>query len=508
MTPGEWRNRLAALWERRPLPLLLALAALLRLAAALLSRGYGMHDDHFLVVELAQRWAEGRADLSAEMVAMRSLVYPWLHAELFAGLERVGITDPQGKMLVVRLLHAAWSLGTVYFGYRCALALSGPRAARAAGLLLAGFWIMPFMSVRNLVEVVCQPLLVAAGFFLVRGRRPDGGDGGRGGDAFVAGLLFGLAFVVRFQVLVLPATAGLVLLALRRFRSALSLALGAALAIGVVQGGSDWLGFGRPFASFLAYLAYNSNPANVAGYPQGPWFQYLGTLAGVLVPPTSLLLLWGFLRSARRAPLLFWPTVAFFVLHSAYPGKQERFLLPMVPYLLVLAAVGCFDPDLAPPFFARHRRLVLWLWRFFAVANTALLLVFTATYSKRSGVESLSYLHGESEVRGLVWETSEGSASFPPLFYLGKDVPVYLDWQGKPLAELREEIRSSGLAPPNRVVFVGARDLPARVERLSSVLGPLTLERTVAPSFYDWLLHRMNPRHNVNLTAFVYRAGG
>jgi len=30
----------------------------------------------------------------------------------------------------------------------------------------------------------------------------------------------------------------------------------------------------------------------------------------------------------------------------------------------------------------------------------------------------------------------------------------------------------------------------------------------VAPSFYDWLLHRMNPRHNVNLTAFVYRAGG
>jgi len=504
VTAGEWRGRLRDEWERRPLPWLLALAALLRLAAAFLSRGYGMHDDHFLVIEVAERWAEGKVDLSQEMVAMRSLVYPWLHAELFSFLGRVGLEDPQGKMLVVRLLHAAWSLGTVYFGYRTALALSGPRPARIAGLLLAGFWIMPFMSVRNLIEAVCQPPLAAAGYFLVRGRRPDGSDLDRSGDAFLAGALFGLAFVVRFQVLVIPAAAGAVLLALRRFRSAALFALGLALAAGLLQGGSDLLGFGSPFASFRAYLAYNSNPANVAGYPQGPWFQYLGTLAGVLLPPASLLLLWGFLRTARRAPLLFWPTVAFFVLHSAYPGKQERFLLPMVPTLLVLSAVGCFDPALAPLFFSRHPRLVRYAWRFFAVANALFLAVFTATYSKRSGVESLTYLHGQADVRGLVWDTNEGG-SWPPVFYLGKDVPVYLDWPGKPLEELREEIRGSGRAPPNRVVFVGERGLSDRVARLSSVLGELTLERTVAPSFYDWLLHRMNPRHNVNLTAYVYR---
>jgi len=508
VTTGEWKARLRALWDRHPLSVILVIAGALRLLAAFLSRGYGMHDDHFLVIEVAQRWSDGHWDLSDEMVAIRSLVYPWLHAELFSGLRRLGLDDPQGKMLVVRLLHAAWSLPTVWLGYRIALALGGARAARLAGLLLASFWVMPFMSVRNLIEAVCQPLLVAAAFFLVRRREPEGGLPERGGDAFLAGLLFGLAFVVRFQVLVIPVATVAVLALLRRFRSALLLALGAALAAGLVQGGSDWLGFGSPFASARAYLAYNSNSANVAGYPQGPWFQYLGTLAGVLIPPTSLLLLWGFARTFRKAPVLFWPTLAFLAVHSAYPGKQERFLLPVVPMVLVLGAVGWLDLAAGSPFWERHRRLARGLWVWFAVANALLVALYTSTYSKRSRVESLTYLHRQSDVRGVVWETSESNETPPPLFYLAKDVPVYLAWQGKPPEALRAEIAASGRAPPNRAVLMGTRDLAGRVARLESILGELTLEREISPSLYDDILFRMNPRHNINLTAFVYRVGG
>ena len=508
MTKGEWRARLRAGWERHPFPVILGLAAALRLLAAFLSRGYGMHDDHFLVVEVAQRWAEGRWDLSDEMVAMRSLVYPWLHAGLFRAMDRLGLSDPQGKMLAVRLLHAAWSLLTVFAGYRAALALSGERAARQAGLLLAAFWVMPFMSVRNLIEVVSQPLLALAALLLVRRRRPEGGLPERGGDAFAAGLLLGLAFVFRFQNLVVPAAAFAVLLAMRRLSSALLLALGTALSAGLIQGGSDWLGFGSPFASVRAYLAYNADPAHVAGYPQGPWFQYLGTLAGVLVPPTSLLLLWGFARSIRRAAVVFWPTFAFLALHSAYPGKQERFLLPVLPLVLLLAAVGLFAPYSKPPFWERHRRLARGLWIWFWAVNALLLALYTPTYSKRSRVESLSLLREESGVTGVVWETGPSNETPPPVFYLARDVPVYLAWQGKPLEALRAEIEGSGRARPNRAVFLGDRDLEGRVARLEGVLGRLSLEHTVAPSLVDDLLHRMNPRHNVNLTAFVYRTGG
>lgn len=34
-------------------------ALLLRLIAAIFSQGYGMHDDHFLVVEASGSWVEG-----------------------------------------------------------------------------------------------------------------------------------------------------------------------------------------------------------------------------------------------------------------------------------------------------------------------------------------------------------------------------------------------------------------------------------------------------------------
>ena len=49
-------------WDRHPLALVMAVAAVLRLAAALLSRGYAFHDDHFEVVEVAQHWVDGLRD--------------------------------------------------------------------------------------------------------------------------------------------------------------------------------------------------------------------------------------------------------------------------------------------------------------------------------------------------------------------------------------------------------------------------------------------------------------
>ncbi|MCB0484019.1 MAG: hypothetical protein KDC37_05600, partial [Flavobacteriales bacterium] len=42
-----------------PLPTVLLLALVPRLVAAIFSKGYGMHDDHFLVIEAAQSWLDG-----------------------------------------------------------------------------------------------------------------------------------------------------------------------------------------------------------------------------------------------------------------------------------------------------------------------------------------------------------------------------------------------------------------------------------------------------------------
>lgn len=496
---AAWR-RLGAWWAERPLAVVVAVAAALRLAAAFLSPGFAFHDDHFEVIEVAQGWVDGARDWLGRTDSLRSLVYPGLHWAVFAGLERLGITDPQAKMLVVRLLNGAWSMLSVVFGYRIAEAVAGRERARVAGLLLAAFWLAPFSAVRDLVETACQPPLMIALWLLVRGA-----NGPRRRDALLAGLWLGVAFTIRFQTLVIPGTLGLVLLLQRRVAPAVLLGLGTALSAAVLQGGSDWLGYGRPFSSFLAYLAFNSDPRNVAGFPTGPWHRYLGTLLGVLVPPTSLLLLAGVLRTARGLPLLFWPAFAFIALHSAYRGKQERFLFPVLPLLLVLAVVGA--KELAERFrpLVQRPRLVRGLWAWFWIANAVLLAAYTTSYSKRTRVAPLSYLHRQADVAAVVLETSEADAPYVPIFYLGKPLPVFHLPRGKSVEALRAELEGSG-ARPNYVVMTGEKDLDARLERLRPVFPRLARVSSFGPGAVDWLLHRMNPRRNVNLTAHVYRA--
>ena len=495
---GAARRRLAAWWEERPLTVTLIVAAGLRLAAAWLSPGFAFHDDHFEVVEIAQRWVDGGRDWLGSSDSLRSLVYPGLHWALFSALERLGLTDPQTKMLVVRLLNAAWSLLSVLFGYRIAEAVAGRARARVAGLLLAAFWLAPFSAVRDLVEVACQPPIVIALWLLVRAP-----GGPRGRDALLAGIWLGAAFTIRFQTLVIPGTLGLVLLLRRRIAPAALLGVGTVLSATILQGGSDWIGYGRPFSSFLAYLHFNSDPRMIGTFPTGPWYRYLETLTGVLVPPTSLLLLFGVLWTARRHALLFWPVFAFLALHSVYPGKQERFLFPVLPPLLVLAAIGSHELAVHLRVLATRPRLVRGLWAWFWVANTLLLAAYTTNYSKRSRIAPLSWLHDRPDVRGVVLETSEAKPPYVPLFYLGKPVPVFELPQGKSVDALRMEL---GAARPNYVVLTGERDLDARVARLRPLFPQLDRVASFSPGVVDWLLHRMNPRHNVNLTAYVYRA--
>ncbi|MFZ0389091.1 MAG: hypothetical protein WAN36_01425 [Calditrichia bacterium] len=50
---SERSNTLQLFWERHPLIIILGLGLLVRLIAAIFSKGYGMSDDHFLVIQIA-----------------------------------------------------------------------------------------------------------------------------------------------------------------------------------------------------------------------------------------------------------------------------------------------------------------------------------------------------------------------------------------------------------------------------------------------------------------------
>lgn len=489
----------------RPLLALTLIALIPRLIAAVFSQGYFAHDDHFLVIEAAGSWADGfdynnwlpwnQGD--SPRPSGHSFFYVGLHYLLFVGLKTIGLTEPKSMMVVVRLLHALWSLVVVRAGYRIALRLSNADIAWRTGLFLALFYFMPFLAVRNLVEVACIPLLMLGCWQLVR---DHGAPGSR--RVLLAGIFIGLAVNIRFQTLFFTAGPGLALLLQRRWAQAMIYALGVAVPLVVIQSGIDLFLWGRPFAELTEYVLYNM--ANTTTYFDQPWYNYLLLLLGIFIPPFSVAVFFGFFR--RTSPLLVWlPVLLFLAVHSYFPNKQERFLLPIVPLFFVLGYVSWEQWRTASAWWLRRKGLWRGVLAFTWTINTAALALLCFSYSKRSRVEAMAALKDVVDVRGIVIEdTYKQTAPMPPLFYSGHWAMAVEPWTdatrdlGARLAAFPDSAR------PNYVLFIGEEDLPARALRTTQAMGPLRVVAQAEPGALDRLVHWLNPV-NRNETILVAR---
>jgi len=492
---------------KKPLIALTLLALLPRLVAAIFSGGYFAHDDHFLIIESAASWVQAPRYSTwlpwnqgdDPTPSGHSFFYVGLHYLLFSALKVIGLTDPKAQMIVIRLLHAVWSVVVVRTGYRIALHLSDREIAWRTGLFLALFYFMPFLAVRNLVEVACIPFLMLGSWQLLRhGPRPSYRD------VLIAGIWIGLAVNVRFQTLFFAAGPGLALLLHRRVAPAVVYGLGVALPLVVFQGSIDLFLWGRPFAELTEYVVYNLN--NTTTYFDQPWYNYLLLLLGIFIPFFSVAVFFGFFRKAT--PLLLWlPVLLFLAVHSYFPNKQERFLLPIVPLFFVLGYVAWEQWRAVSTWW--HHRQGLWrsTMRFTWALNIGLLVVLCFSYSKRSRVEAMYGLREERPLRGILVEDSvEGEAPMPPLFYLGQwDMPV-IPWKGTP-GDLQGLVAERGNdVLPDIVLFIGEEDLKARMDKVEQALGPLTILRLAKPGLLDRVVHWLNPV-NRNETVLIARVG-
>lgn len=502
--------RLSASSRHHPLAWLTLFAALPRLVAAIFSGGYFAQDDHFLVIEAAQSWVDGYDynfwlpwnQHGSPTPTGHMMVYPGLHFLLFKLLQWLGMSDPQWKMVCVRLLHAAWSLITVRVGYRIALRLTDASIAWRCGLFLALLFFMPFLSVRNLVEMVSAPLLMLSAWHLLRGTSVPHAPRA----LLLAGLFAGLAINIRFQTIFFPAAAGGVLLLHRRWIGAAAFAAGTVLPIALLQGSIDLFIWGRPFVEMTEYVRYNlANPTNTG--IDLPWYNYLLLLAGVFVPPLSLAVLVGFFRD-RRPFVLWFPVLVFIFFHSIFPNKQERFLLPIVPLFFVLGYCTWERARSASTWWKAHaglwRGVMIWTWSL----NALLLVPLTLSFSKHERVEAMAMLRTMRGVNGFIIEdTVEHDPPMPPLFYWGR-WDTTKDPYTDPTKSLRKLVMLAD--PPHRanvILFVGDERLPERLARATEAMGPLEYAGCARPGLLDRTLHWLNPvNRNEVILLFKVRA--
>lgn len=494
-------------FESNPYQVTLLLAFVLRMIAVIFSRGFGMHDDHFLVIEPAQAWSDGinyQGWLPGGRVNVQpdghSLLYSGLHFLLFSLFNAIHLTDPQLKMLIVRLIHALISLSVVSLGFKITNRISGIQAAKVVGLLLAAFWFMPMLAVRNLVEIFCIPFMMWGVWILIRKDKSEM----KAKHYLFAGLVLGIAFSIRFQTAVFIGGVGIALLFQKNWKGMVYVALGTLASVLPVQGLIDYFVWKIPFAEFAEYVRYNIQAAN--DYITGPWYNYILLLAGILIPPVSLLLLAGFFRLWKKQLLIFLPAFLFLAFHSFFPNKQERFIFPIIPFVLILGIAGWNLIVADSVFWKKRTGLLKGSWIFFWVINSILLIFITVSYSKKSRVEVMSYLNRYPGIEVLLLEDSNHeSAKMVPQFYMGQWAQVLSKTtEGFSWYLPDPDADTSQITKTGFVCFFEDANLDKRVSELKSELPELEYEATFKPGFIDELMFRMNPV-NLNQTIILYR---
>ncbi|MAE07247.1 MAG: hypothetical protein CL661_00625 [Bacteroidetes bacterium] len=477
-----------------------------RLLSAIFSLGYGWHDDQFLIIEIAQSWVDGidyyswlpSADGTNQPEGF-SFFYVGLHYLLFSFLEFIGIFNPQTKMLIVRLLHALWSMLIIYYGFKITLYLSNIDNAKLVGWLLALFWLFPMISVRNLVEYVSIPLILY-GIWIVLKSYNDS----KFSLWLFAGIIFGLAFNIRYQTMLITGAVGLILLVQNKWKGAFAVGLGVLITIVVFQGGLDYFIWKKPFVQLIEYVDYNMH--NAARYVVSPWYTYLLFLVGILIPPISLFIFAGFFQQWRKNLILFLPILIFVIFHSYYPNKQERFVITIIPLLIIIGIIGWQYIQNKYLTGRIHRRMITVSWIVFWIVNFTLLVPVTVMYSKQARVESMCYLAKYDDINNfLIEDINQTVLRFPPQFYLQSWYNYQTLMKDDDFSEFAK--KNSFLPAddqPGFVLFYQPNNIEQRVRQMKTVYPELEFETIVEPGFMDRLLTWLNPI-NDNQNIYLYR---
>ncbi len=509
--------------QTHPLHTIMVAAFVARLLAVFFAPGYMMHDDHFLTIEPAASWADGKnfnnwlpgignSNAHPEPISFFYLGFLYV---FFRAFHFFGIENPETQMVLIRLIHAAYSLLTIYFSYKITERVSNKKNAIQVGWLLAFIAILPNFSVRNLVELVCMPPLLAGIWLIIRHvplhafrlgpielQAPVVNEEKKTPwlMLLLAAFIMGLAVGVRFQTGLFVAMVGAVLLIQHSFLAAFLFGLVSFFAFFITQIDDVLLWGGQPFQHLQGYFEYNKK--NALNYPGSP-LAYLSFISIFILPPVSVFLTIGFFKQWRKLSIIVIPTLAFLLFHILYPNKQERFILPALPFFVMAGVVGWNKLLEKKKFGAWHT----WSWRFFWTLNSVAMLVLCFTFSKQSRVESMTYLHDRGDCNNFILEfTHSETGAMMPQFYSGNWTTYYYFKKGDSVegilrnAEHEAEITANALMPralPNYILFYDDVMLDERVAKMKSYYPTLLYCSTIESGWFDGLLHRLNPKNTL-----------
>jgi hypothetical protein len=268
----------------------------------------------------------------------------------------------------------------------------------------------------------------------------------------------------------------------------MAFSLGVLLIFVLTQGLVDYLIWGYPFAELISYITYNMKEGT-AYLPNQNYFMYFLVLTACLFIPMGIVILAGFFKSYKKYAVLFLPTILFIVFHTIYPNRQERFVLSVLPFFIILGVMG-YD-------LWKESKWKLKIWRIsmvvFVTLNIPFLIFSITTYSKKSRVESMYYLYktksGKSRI--LLEGSSSQHVSMLPKFYAQ-------DWQISFTSRIdsTQSLLEDSSLNYDYIYFFDEKNLSERIKAYKSIYPKMTLAMKCFPSSIDVVLRELNPRNS------------
>jgi hypothetical protein len=311
-------------WARVAIAGIVAMSVAARVSAAWRHPGFITGDDWEIhMMTLGHLWAS-----DWEIWSLRSAFYPMAFIYPAQALvSRWAGDDPWILIFTGRLVGVAIATLTLWVAFRITERLTGSWAAAvAAATLIATSRLHLWFAASELPRPVAAAFLLAAFAMLLERSRSR---------TVAAGVLLGVGGALRFGELAFIGAAVLQLVIERRARDAILLSVVAVLAAVVCIGGADWLYWGTPFSSFRNTFVYTLvNEESTRGFQ--PPLYYLSSLH---VWTNLVLLAFGVAGAVWEWRLGVWMLVPLVAL-SVLPHKEARYMVPLLPFLSISAAVA------------------------------------------------------------------------------------------------------------------------------------------------------------------------
>ncbi|MFO0741266.1 MAG: hypothetical protein U0270_35550 [Labilithrix sp.] len=318
------------------------------------------NDEHFQIIEFVR---SKRGDIAPVFLPWEHAAHmrPWLQPLFYWVISRVlaavGIEDIFQLGFAFRLVTGLANLGALALFLRTTMPWMRSDAEKLAHVRVAtltGFF--PYLFVRTSSESASMALATAGFALLLEGAAAEERTWSvpslaRTSRALLVGLLFGLAFEMRYQSAFLLAgiAAWLVLVARAPLRAHAWLLAGFALAIATGALADRW-GYGQWVFPPWHYVRVNLIEGAAKEYGTDPPLAYFWLLPGNVFFPTVVafivLACLAWLRCPRHP--VTWATLPFFAIHNLIAHKEERFLFPIAVLSTALVTMA------AGPSFARE----------------------------------------------------------------------------------------------------------------------------------------------------------